>query len=106
MTNAKVGQLLEHAEENVDRIFNKQYHDNLLADNLFEHFLEVCQARPLFEKLEKLAEQFLVKLYPRADLCCRGKPRFTFNIDGVSIEGFHGFSKQFSVSRTVYQEVG
>ena len=77
----------------------------MLADNLFEHFLDVCNARPLIQKLEKLAEQFLTKLYPRADMCCRGKPRFTFNLDDVTITGFHGFSKSFGVSRTVYQEV-
>lgn len=96
---------MEHCEENADRIYNKNYHEELLAENLFDHFLEVCNARPLFQKLEKLAEQFLTKLYPRADLGCRGKPRFTFNIQHVDVNGFHGYSKAFGVSRTVYQEV-
>ena len=96
---------MEHAEENADRVYNKMYHEKMLADNLFDHFLDATNSRPLFQKLEKLAEDFLVKLYPRPDLCCRDKMKFTFDVSDVSITGFHGFSKQFGVSRTVYQEV-
>ena len=61
--------------------------------------------KPLFQKLERLAEKFLTRLYPRADSCCRGKLRFTFDISEMEVEGFHGFAKSFGVSRTVYQEV-
>ena len=105
LTTAKVAQLLEHSEECCDRMYNKRYYENVMASNLFEHFLDVTNARPLLQKLEKLAESFLLKLYPRADHCCRGKPKITFNLDDLDIEGFHGFSKSFGVSRTVYQEV-
>ena len=105
MANAKLAQLLEGVEENADRIFNKNHYTDLLSDDLFEHFIETCQAKPLIAKLEKLAEKFLEKLYPRSDMSCRGKPKITFNLNDVKLEGFHGFNKSMGVTRAVYQEV-
>ena len=105
MVNSKLAQLLEGLEEGCDKLFNKQHYENVLAADLFEHFIEVCQAKPLIEKLEKLAGKFLEKLYPKADMSCRGKPKFTFDLTDFRLSGFHGFNKQMGVSRAVFQEV-
>ena len=84
---------------------NKNHYEETVANNLFDHFVDVCHARPLIEKLEKMAEKFLIGLYPRAEASCRGRPKFTFDIHGLKLDGFHGYSKSYGVSRSCFQEV-
>ena len=102
---AKSGQLLEHSEDHLDKLYNLQQHEELLGSNLFEHFLDVTASRPLFEGLQALAEKFISALYPRGDVKARGKPKFTFNVRDMKLSGFSGFSRNYGVSKAVYLEV-
>ena len=102
---AKAAQLLERSEDHLDKLHNLQQYEEAFANQLFEHFLDVTAARPLFEGLQNLAEKFVESLYPRSDSKIRGRPKFTFNIRDLKISGFAGYSKNYGVSKAVYLEV-
>ena len=102
---AKAGQLLEHSEDQLEKLHNLQQYEEIFGDNLFQHFLDVTASRPLFESLQNLAEKFINSLYPRSDAKCRGRPKFTFNVKDLKLTGFTGYSKSYGVSKSAYLEV-
>ena len=105
MAIAKAGQLLEHGEDHLEKLHNLQQYEESFGSSLFEHFLDATASRPLFEGLQNLAEKFISTLYPRGDARVRGRPRFTFNVRDLKLTGFAGYSKNYGVSKSVYQEV-
>ena len=105
MVTAKVCQLLERSEENIDRLFNHRHFEQVFGSDLFGHFLDVAGARPLFDKLQDLASKFLSKLYPKYEQSVHGQPRFTFDMSECKITGFHNYSKHYGVSKPAFSEV-
>ena len=84
---------MEKAIENLDKIHDLREKERTFADDLFDQFVQVGGCESLIRDLEQVAEEFLTVLYPNEDLRVRGKPKFTFSLEDVKIDGQYQYNR-------------
>ena len=104
--NCRSAQLLEKGVENMDKIHDLREKEKSFANDLFAQFSSVGGCEVLFQDLERVAEEFLTILYPSDEFKVSGKPRFTFCLDDVKIEGAFQYNRDTcGVNKNVFNKV-
>ena len=76
------------------------------ADELFSQFVVIGGCESLIRDLERVAEEFLTILYPSEDFKVSGKPKFTFSLDEVKIDGSFQYNRETcGVNKNIFNKV-
>ena len=90
----------------MDKIHDLREKERILAADLFEQFVQVGGCESLIRDLEGVAEEFLSVLYPNDDLKVTGKPKFTFSLENVKIDGSYQYNRETcGVNKNLFNKV-
>ena len=104
--NCRGAQLLEKGCENLDKIHDLREKERSFADELFSQFVVIGGCESLIRDLERVAEEFLTILYPSEDFKVSGKPKFTFSLDEVKIDGSFQYNRETcGVNKNIFNKV-
>ena len=92
--------------ENLDKAHDLREKERVFASDLFEQFVAVGGCETLIHDLEQVAEEFLAALYPSDDLRVTGRPKFTFSLEDVKIDGSFQYNRDTcGVNKNLFNKV-
>ena len=98
--------MLEKGIENLDKVHDLKEKERVFAADLFEQFVQVGGCEGLIRDLEQVAEEFLTVLYPNDDLRVSGRPKFTFSLENVKIDGSFQYNRDTcGVNKNLFNKV-
>ena len=104
--NCRGAQLLERSVECMDKNFDLLEKEKQFSHDLFEQFLSTGGCEQLIAELERVAEEWLGVMYPNSDLRVVGRPRFTFNLEAVRMEGSYSYNRELNgVGKNTFTKV-